>query len=169
MSEGSLQVHFQAILYGTRLPFRYVVELQAEGIRTGLTAVVWGRRRARRTMQMFIDDGAQLLEEHGLISHLAAEIFAQRREEAMTKVKVGDSIKLLVDIGPYNKGRVCRVMQVAQPSTYLPRGDNAWDDDKYPIAVLPVRAATDSVTLGPTDWLHLQRGEFGPLDMEVDD
>lgn len=165
--KNRLEVTFQAAMFSTRIPFRYRVELWVEHINTGLGATVWGRKRADKAMQHFIDNGEALLNRFGLADRLVAEIFAKRREEAMAKVQVGDRVRLLVDVGPFKKGRVCRVVKIAEPSLYASRGENAWDDDKYPIAVVPVYASGDQVVLGPNDYLPLQRGEFGPLDQEV--
>jgi hypothetical protein len=88
----------------------------------------------------------------------------------MAKVQVGDRVKLLVDIGQYKKGRVCKVAEVAEPSFYEARGGAPeWDDEEYPVKVLPVHSPTDQISLGPKDYLPLRRGEFGPLDQEVDE
>jgi hypothetical protein len=165
-----MAVSYEAYLYGTRIPFRYVVSLAVDGIHTGIKAVVWGRARANDCMQHMIDHGNELLNQYGIAAELAAEIYSKRREEAMTQVKVGDRIKLLVDIGSFKKGRVCKVVEVDdEPTFYVSRGSNAWDDDRYPIKVVPVRSPTDQVALGPKDCIPLARGEFGPLDTEVDE
>ena len=169
MADDYVMVRFMAVLYTTRLPFRYVVELQAEGIRTGIMVTVWGKTRAQRVMQMFVDNGGDLLDRNGRTNAVIEELRAKRREEAMAKVQVGDRVKLLVDIGTIKKGRVCKVTEVAEPSLYASRGQNAWDDEKYPIKVLPVATATDTVALGPKDALPLMRGEFGPVDEEIDE
>jgi hypothetical protein len=97
------------------------------------------------------------------------EVRAMRREEAMAKVQVGDSVRLLVDIGSIKKGRVCKVVEVVEPSFYVSRGQNAWDDTLYPIKVLPLNTAFDLVPLGPKDALPLMRGEFGPIDEEIEE
>jgi hypothetical protein len=102
-------------------------------------------------------------------AQLAAEIYARRREEAMAQVQVGDSVKLLIDIGQYKKGRVCKVTQVAEPSFYEARGSAEWDDEEYPVLVVPVHSPLDRMALGPKDAIPLRRGEFGPLDTEVDE
>jgi len=120
-------------------------------------------------MQMFADNGGDLLDRNGRTNAVIEELRAKRREEAMAKVQVGDRVKLLVDIGTIKKGRVCKVTEVAEPSLYASRGQNAWDDEKYPIKVLPVATATDTVALGPKDALPLMRGEFGPVDEEIDE
>lgn len=167
--EDGITIQFQALLFETRTPFRYVVELHVCGIPTGISTLVWGRKRADRVMQEFIDNGIDLLAQFGKTNYVIDEVRAQRREEAMAKVKVGDSVRLLVDIGSIKKGRVCRVVEIVEPSFYVSRGQNAWDDTKYPIKVLPVATAADPVTLGPKDALPLMRGEFGPIDEEVDE
>lgn len=164
-----IQVSYEAYLYGTKIPFRYMISLAVDGIHTGIRAAVWGRKRADGCMQWMIDHGNELLNQYGLATELAAEIYAKRREESMAQVKVGDSVRLLVDIGTFKKGRVCKVVEVDEPSFYVSRGENGWDDDRYPIKVMPVRSPTDSVALGPKDVIPLMRGEFGPLDTEIDD
>jgi hypothetical protein len=170
MSEEPISVSYEAYLYGTKIPFRYMVSLAVDGIHTGIKAIVWGRARANECMQHMIDHGNELLNQYGLATELAAEIYAKRREEAMTKVQVGDRVRLLVDIGTYKKGRVCKVVEVDdEPTFYVSRGANAWQDDRYPIKVIPVQMATDRVALGPKDCIPLMRGEFGPLDTEIDD
>lgn len=167
--EDSITIQFQAVLYRTTVPFRYLVELQVSGIRTGIGAYAWGKAKAQKVMQAFIDDGTELLDKYGKTNYVIQEVRAMRREEAMAKVQVGDSVRLLVDIGSIKKGRVCKVVEIVEPSFYVSRGQNAWDDDKYPIKVLPVATASDTVPLGPKDALPLMRGEFGPLDEEIDD
>jgi hypothetical protein len=169
MSEDSIEIQFQAVLYETTTPFRYMVELQVCGIRTGIAAYVWGHKRAQRVMQAFLNDGVDLLAKYGKTEYVIQEVRAMRREEAMARVQVGDSVKLLVDIGSIKKGRVCRVVEIVEPTFYVSRGANAWDDDKYPIKVLPVATANDTVPLGPKDALPLMRGEFGPIDEEIDE
>ena len=169
MSEDSIEIQFQAVLYETTTPFRYLVELQVSGIRTGIAAYAWGKAKAHKIMQAFIDDGLELLDRHGKTNYVIQEVRAMRREEAMAKVKVGDSVRLLVDIGPIKKGRVCKVVEIVAPTAYVSRGQNAWDDTKYPIKVVPVAMATDAVTLGPKDALPLMRGEFGPMDEDIDE
>lgn len=169
MTEGEIEVNFEAVLYQTQTPFRYLVELQVSGIRTGIGAYVWGRNRAQRVMQAFIQDGLDLLHKHDKVEYVIKEVRAMRREIAMAKVQVGDSVRLLVDIGSIKKGRVCKVVEVMEPSFYVSRGENAWEDEKYPIKVIPVALATDQVPLGPKDAVPLMRGEFGPLDEDVDE
>lgn len=169
MSDDYVMVRFMAVLYTTRVPFRYVVELQAEGIRTGIMVAVWGKARAERVMQMFVDNGGDLLDKNGKTNAVIDQLRAMRREEAMAKVQVGDSVRLLVDIGSIKKGRVCKVVEIVEPSFYVSRGQNAWDDSKYPIKVLPVATPSDTVPLGPKDALPLMRGEYGPIDEEIDD
>ena len=86
----------------------------------------------------------------------------------MRQVQVGDKVKLLVDIGQFKIGRVCKVVEVQDdPTFYEARGANEWDDDKYPIKVLPVSVASDKLTLGPKDSIPLARGEFGPVTEET--
>jgi len=169
MPEDAIEIQFQAVLYETTTPFRYLVELQVCGIRTGISVYVWGRKRAQQVMQRFLNDGVELLDVYGKTNSVIQEVRAMRREEAMARVKVGDSVKLLVDIGSIKRGRVCRVVEIVEPSFYVSRGQNAWDDDRYPIKVLPVATAGDTVPLGPKDALPLMRGEFGPLDEEIDE
>ena len=169
MPEEGIEIQFQAVLYETTVPHRYMVELKVSGIRTGIATYVWGLRRAQGVMQKFIDDGIDLLEKFGKTEYVIQEVRAMRREEAMAQVKVGDSVRLLVDIGSIKRGRVCRVVEIVEPTFYVSRGANAWDDDKYPIKVLPVATANDTVPLGPKDALPLMRGEFGPIDEEIDE
>jgi hypothetical protein len=164
-----LQVAYEAYLYATRIPRRYIVHLYVNEIPTGIMATVWGRRRARELMSHMVNHGNALVNEYGVAAEIAAEVHAQQREKAMAKVQVGDSVRLLIDIGPFKKGRVCRVVEVAEPSFYTARGTKGWDDDLYPVKVLPVRAAGDAITLGPSDAISLARGEFGPVNDEVDD
>lgn len=173
---GPIEVSYEAYLMGSyvpvvgiRIPFRFEVILRVDGIDTGIRATVWGKSRATKVMNEMVSSGNQLLNQYGVAATVAAEVYAKRREEAMAKVKVGDSVRLLVDIGYYKKGRVCKVVEVAEPSFYVARGDNAWDDDRYPVKVIPVRAATDAASLGPKDAIALANGEFGPLDEEVDE
>lgn len=169
MREESFTVRFMAVLYQTTVPCRYLVELQVDGIATGISVRVWGKTRAQRVMQKFIDHGADLLSEFGKTEAVLSELRVMRREEAMAKVQVGDSVRLLVDIGSIKKGRVCKVVEIVEPTFYVSRGENAWDDMKYPIKVLPVATANDAVPLGPKDALPLMRGEYGPIDEEIDD
>lgn len=165
-----IQVTYEAYLYSTRIPKRYIVHLYVNNIPTGIMAKVWGRKRATGVMEHMVNHGNELLNEYGVATTVAAEIYAQEREKAMAKVKVGDSVKLLVDIGQFKKGRVCKVVEIVDsPSFYEARGDKAWDDDRYPIRVIPIRVATDSVSLGPKDYIPLARGEFGPLTEETGD
>lgn len=167
MMDEPIQVTFEGFLLATRIPQRYIVTLYVNDIPTGIGRVVWLKHRAMAEMQYMVSNGNQLINEFGVAAEIAAEIYAQRREKAMATVKVGDSVKLLVDIGQYKKGRVCKVVEVAdEPTFYVARGENAWMDDKYPIKVLPVSVATDKVTLGPKDSILLSRGEFGPLNDE---
>jgi hypothetical protein len=169
MSEP-VSVSYEAYVYSTRLPFRYTVVLAVDGIRTRIQTSVWGRKRADNVMHFMVNNGNELLNRYGVAAELAAEIYARRREEAMAKVQVGDRVKLLVDIGQYKKGRVCKVAEVAEPSFYEARGGAPeWDDEEYPVKVLPVHSPTDQISLGPKDYLPLRRGEFGPLDQEVDE
>ena len=170
MNYDPVQVTYEAYLLATPIPHRFIVTLYVNDIPTGIGKVVWLKHRALRAMHDMIHNGNQLLNEFGVAAEIAAEIYAQRREEAMARVKVGDSVKLLVDIGIYKKGRVCKVTEVNDdPSFYEARGANGWNDDKYPIKVLPVRAATDSGFLGPKDDFPLARGEFGPVTEETPD
>lgn len=169
MTEDGIQTTFQAVLWTTRNPFKFVVELRMDNIPTGILATVWGRARAQRVMQEFVENGTALLAQFGKTNEMIGHVRAKRREEAMAKVQVGDSVRLLVDIGSIKKGRVCRVVEVFEPSFYEARGANAWEDEKYPIKVLPVPMASDPVALGPKDLLPLMRGEFGPMDEEVGD
>lgn len=169
-TEDSIEAQFEAHLYGTNIPFRYAVELRVSGIRTGIIAYVWGLKRAQEVMQSFVDDGNELLNQHGKVDQVIRDLRAMLREKAMAQVKVGDSVKLLVDIGSIKKGRICRVVEVAdEPTFYVSRSSIEWDDEKYPIMVIPVATATDPVPLGPKDAVPLMRGEFGPLDMDVDE
>jgi hypothetical protein len=145
------------------------VTLSVDGIPTRIQTTVWGRARADRVMNFMVSNGNELINQYGVAAEIAAEIYARRREEAMAKVQVGDTVKLLVDIGQYKKGRVCKVAEVAEPSFYEARGQYEWDDEEYPIKVAPVQSPTDRIALGPKDYLPLKRGEFGPLDQEVED
>ncbi len=163
-------VTYEAYLYRTRIPQRFLIHLYVNDIPTGIMARAWGRKRAAEVMNHMINHGNDLVNQYGVAAALSAEIYAKQREEAMAKVQVGDSVKLLVDIGQFKKGRVCRVVEVADdPSFYEARGANGWDDERYPIKVLPVSMATDKLTLGPKDALLPARGEFGPLNEEVDE
>jgi len=168
-NEIEITIQFQAVLFDTATPFRYVVELHVDGVRTGIAAFVWGRKRANHVMEAFVENGLGLLEKYGKVESVIQAVRSMRREKAMAQVKVGDSVRLLVDIGSIRKGRVCRVVEVVEPSFYDQRGANAWDDEKYPIRVIPVATAVDGVFLGPEDGVPLLRGEFGPLDQDVDE
>jgi len=167
--EDRVEVTYEAYLLSTWVPQRFLITLFVNGIPTGIGRVVWLKHRALAAMHEMVNEGNRLINEFGVAAEIAAEIYAQKREEAMARVKVGDSVKLLVDIGQYKRGRVCRVVEIAEPSFYEARGPNAWNDEKYPIKVLPVRVSTDSVSLGPKDYIPLARGEFGPLDSDVGD
>lgn len=169
MRDDRVEVTYEAYLLATRIPHRYVITLYVNDIPTGIGRVVWLKHRALAAMHEMVNHGNELVNEFGVAAEIAAEIYAQRREEAMARVKVGDSVKLLIDIGQYKRGRVCKVVEVAEPSFYEARGPNAWDDDRYPVKVMPVRVATDNVSLGPKDYIPLQRGEFGPVTEDVDD
>jgi hypothetical protein len=168
VSDDRIEVSYEAYVYSTRIPRRYLIVLTVDGIRTRIQTTVWGRARADRVMNFMVDNGNELLNRYGVAAELAAEIYARRREEAMAKVQVGDSIKLLIDIGQYKKGRVCKVAQVPEPSFYEARGEHEWDDEQY-VLVTPVHSPTDQISLGPKDVIPLRRGEFGPLDQDVDD
>lgn len=167
MSEP-VSVSYEATVYSTRIPLRYLVALSVDGITTPIQTFVWTRTRADRVMAFMVNNGNELLNRYGLAGELAAQIYARRREEAMAKVQVGDTVKLLVDIGQFKKGRVCKVAQVPEPSFYVARGGREWDDEQY-VLVTPVHSPTDQISLGPKDVLPLRRGEFGPLDQEVDE
>jgi hypothetical protein len=169
MNHDPVQVTYEAYMLATPVPHRFIVTLYVNDIPTGIGRVVWLKHRAMRAMHDMINNGNQLLNEFGVAAEIAAEIYAQRREEAMAQVKVGQTVKLLVDIGQYKKGRVCKVMEIAEPSFYEARGTNGWDDDKYPVKVLPVSMATDRLTLGPKDYIPLARGEFGPVTEETNE
>lgn len=163
-------VTYEAYMYATRIPHRYLIHLFVNGIPTGIMANAWGRKRATGVMQHMTNHGNELINEYGVAATVAAEIYAQRREEAMAKVKVGDSVKLLVDIGQFKKGRVCKVVEIVDsPSFYEARGANSWDDEKYPVLVMPVRANGDNTLLGPKEAIALTRGEFGPLTEETEE
>jgi hypothetical protein len=163
-----IEVSYSAYVVSTRIPFRYLVVLCVEDLHTGVQARTWGLQRAKRTMQFLVNNGNELINQYGVAAGLAAELYARRREEAMAKVQVGDRVKLLIDIGQFKKGRVCKVAQIPEDSFYEARGNQEWDDEQY-ILVSPVHAPTDNISLGPKDYLPLRRGEFGPLDTEVDD
>lgn len=169
MSE-EIQVSYEAYVLSTRIPRRYQVVLYVDGINSGIGAVVWGRRRAEAAMSWMVNNGNQLINDCGVAAGLAAEIYARRREEAMAKVQVGDSVRLLVDVGQFKKGRVCKVAQVAEPSFYVARGGaKEWDDEEFPVLVTVVHASTDTISLGTKELIPLRRGEFGPLDTEIDE
>lgn len=169
MNEDRISVTYEAHVLATRIPRRYLVVLSVDGIRTRIQTIVWGRTRADRVMTFMVNNGNDLLNHYGVAAELAAEIYARKREEAMAKVQVGDSVKLLVDIGPFKKGRVCKVAKVAEPSFYEARGEKEWDDEEYPVLVSPVHSPIDTIPLGPKDYLPLRRGEFGPLNGGPDD
>ena len=168
MRDDRVEVTYEAYLLATRIPQRYIITLYVNDIPTGIGRVVWLKKRALAAMHDMVNNGNQLINEFGVAAEIAAEIYAQRREEAMAKVKVGDRVKLLVDIGQFKKGRVCRVVEVAEPSFYEARGGTEWHDDRYPIKVMPVQVATDKVSLGPKDFIPLANGEFGPLTEETE-
>lgn len=169
MNDEPVLVTYEAYLLATRIPHRFIVTLYVNDIPTGIGKVVWLKHRAMKAMHDMINNGNRLLNEFGVAAEIAAEIYAQRREEAMAKVKVGDTVKLLVDIGQFKKGRVCKVVEIAEPSFYEARGDIEWVDERYPIKVQPISVATDRVSLGPKDFIPLARGEFGPVTEETDD
>lgn len=169
MAEDGIQTSFQAILWTTNNPFKFIVELRMENIPTGIFATVWGKKKAHQVMQEFVDNGCELLAKYNKTNDMIGHVRAKRREEEMAKVQVGDKVRLLVDIGSIKKGRVCKVVEVFEPSFYEARGANQWEDEKYPIRVLPVPMATDQVALGPNDGLPLMRGEFGPISEEIDE
>lgn len=164
-----MKVSYSAYLVGTRIPFRYLVLLYVEDLPTGVAAYAWGKARAKRAMQHMVNHGNELINEFGVAAELAAELYGRRREEAMAQVQVGDTVKLLVDIGGYKKGRVCKVVKVAEPTFYEARGGKEWDDEEYPVLVTFVHSPTDSIPLGTKEAIPLKRGEFGPLDTEVDE
>lgn len=169
MRNDKITVTYEAYLLGTWIPRRYIVTLYVNNIPTGIGRVVWLKRRALAAMHEMVNHGNQLIHEFGVAAEIAAEIYAQKREEAMAKVKVGDRVKLMVDIGQFKRGRVCKVMEITEPSFYVARGVNGWDDNRYPIKVMPVSVSSDRLTLGPKDYIPLQRGEFGPVAEETDD
>lgn len=161
-----IEVQYQAAIYRTIIPFRYEVELYVDGMETGIRVRVWGFRNADRLAAEMADHGNELLDDFGLASEMAAAIYMKRREAAMSAVKVGDSVKLLVDLGPYKKGRVCKVVSVAEPEEYE-RGSAAWNAARFPISVVPVRVASDPTDLGPKESIPLAAGEYGPVNEEV--
>ena len=164
-----IEVSYSGYVVSTRIPFRYLAILYVEDLPTGVSMYAWGLKRAKRAMRFLVNNGNDLINEYGVAAGLAAELYARRREEAMAKVQVGDRVKLLIDIGQFKKGRVCKVAQLPEPSFYEARGGAPeWDDEQY-VLVTPVHAPTDSISLGPKDYLPLRRGEFGPLDTEVDE
>lgn len=168
MSED-MKVSYSAYLCGTRIPFRYLVLLYVEDLPTGVAAYAWGKARAKRAMQHMVNHGNELINEFGVAAELAAELYGRRREEAMASVQVGQTVRLLVDIGQFKKGRVCKVTQIPEPSFYEARGGAPeWDDEEY-ILVQPIHSPTDNISLGAKEVLPLRRGEFGPLDTEVDE
>jgi hypothetical protein len=173
VNDEPIQVNYTAYTFGTsvfgiQIPFRYLVALYVEDIPTGIQVKVWGLGRATRTMNQMVSHGNELLNHYGAADWLYGQIYAKRREERMAHVRVGDRVRLLVDIGQFKKGRVCNVVEVAEPSLYYGRGGREWDDEKYPIKVLPVSTAWDKITLGPKDSIPLAMGEFGPLDQDVE-
>ena len=163
-----MEVRYTAYVVGTRIPFLYQVLLYVEDLPSGLVARAWGMTRATRIMHDMVNNGNDLINEFGVAADLAAVLYARKREEAMARVQVGDRVKLLIDIGQFKKGRVCKVAQVPEPSSYEARGGGTWEDDRY-ILVTPVHSPMDAISLGPADTIPLRRGEFGPLDMEVDE
>lgn len=167
--DDAIEVTYEAFMLATPIPHRFLITLWVNGIETGIGRVVWLKHRALAAMHDMIHNGNQLLNEFGVAAEIAAEIYAQRREEAMAKVQVGDKVKLLVDIGQFKKGRVCKVVEVYEDSFYEARGDIEWHDDRYPVKVLPVSVSSDRVTLGPKDSIPLARGEFGPVTEETND
>lgn len=178
MNYDPVQVSFQAYLLDARtpavlgrtlpIPFRYRVTLYVDDIPTYIEARAWGKRKAMEIMQHMVEHGNDLINQYGVVHAIAAEIYARRKEEAMAKLKVGDTVRLLVDIGQFKKGRVCRVVEVAEPSFYEARGANGWMEDKYPIKVLPVSMSGDRIALTVKEAIALARGEFGPVDQEVE-
>jgi hypothetical protein len=162
-----MRVEYAAQVQGTPIPGRYAVVLFVEGIPTGIQAHVWGRKKATAMLYHMVNHGNEIINQHGMAAHLAAQIYTRRREEAMAKVKVGDTVKLLVDIGPFKTGRVCKVAEVYEPSFYEVRGAKEFIDEDYPVKVLPVRSPLDTIALGPKDFIPLRRGEFGPLNDPV--
>lgn len=169
MSEDRISVSYEAFVFSTRIPRRYLVLLAVDGIQTRIQTHVWGRAKADRVMNFMVNNGNELLNRYGVAAELAAEIYARKREEAMAKVQVGDTVKLLVDIGQYKKGRICKVVQVAEPSFYEARGPREWEDEEYPVLVSFIQSPLDRVPLGPKEAIPLRRGEFGPVDTEVDE
>lgn len=169
MRNDKVEVTYEAYLLSTRIPQRFIITLYVNNIPTGIGRVVWLKKRAMAAMHEMVNQGNELIHEFGVAAEIAAEIYAQRREEAMARVKVGDSVKLLVDIGQFKRGRVCKIVEIAEPSFYEARGANGWNDERYPIRVIPIRMPSDSVSLGPKDYIPLQRGEFGPVTEETDD
>jgi hypothetical protein len=163
-----IQVSYQAYVVSTRIPFRYLAVLYVDDLPTGVQIYAWGKARATRAMRFLVNNGNELINRYGVAAGLAAELYARRREEAMAKVQVGDRVKLLIDIGQFKKGRVCRVAQIPEDSFYEARGGREWDDEQY-ILVSPIHSPTDNISLGPKDIIPLRRGEFGPLDAEVDE
>lgn len=169
MNEDRIEVTYEAFMLATPIPHRFLITLWVNGIETGIGRVVWLKHRALRAMHDMIHNGNQLINEFGVAAEIAAEIYAQRREEAMAKVKVGDTVKLLVDIGQFQKGRVCKVVEVYEDTFYEARGEHEWVDERFPIMVQPVRINGDKIFLGPKDSIPLARGEFGPVTEETND
>ena len=168
MKYDKVEVTYEAFMLSTRIPHRYMITLWVNGIETGIGKVVWLKHRALRAMHDMIHNGNRLLNEFGIAAEIAAEIYAQQREKAMAQVQVGDSVKLLVDIGPFKKGRVCKVIELYEDTFYEARGGTEWADDRFPITVLPVHANGDTMILGPKDGIPLARGEFGPVTEETE-
>lgn len=167
MSEP-IVVQYQAQVLATFIPFHYCIRLYVDGIPTGVQTHAWGMKRATHLMEYMVRYGNELVNEFGEAAELSRQIREQRREEAVATLKVGDMVRLLVDIGQFKKGRVCKVVEISEPDPYDSRGESGWDDDKYPIKVLPMSMAHDKLTLGPKDSIPLLRGEFGPANEEIE-
>lgn len=166
MTEQVRRVEYSAVTYGTKIPGRYQLQLYVNGIFTGVAARVWGRRKARELAEYMIQNGNQVLHDFEVVDQMLAALNKQDREVAMSKLKVGDKVRLWIDLGIYKKGRVCTVVEVEEPSRYVSRGVNAWNENRFPIKVVPVSGAGEAV-LGTKEGIPLAAGEFGALNEEV--
>lgn len=169
----SIQVVFRAQVFHAGFPGRYLITLEADGIDSGLRVTVWGVKRATKTADAVLANASALLNDLGLAQELAAKVYMNRPDdeaaEGVKLVNVNDTVRLLVDIGPYKRGRVFRVVEVAQSTGYTARGGaTEWDDLHFPIKVVPVSSMPGEPILSAKDGIPLAADEFCPGDKEVD-
>lgn len=172
--EETIAVHYKVMSQRGKWPFgfRRLLSLEVDGEDTGIRVIVWGSKREKHMANAILESASELLNELGLAEDLFDRITAKRAAataaEERGDMRVNDTVRLLVDIGPYKRGRVMKVVDVANASGYKSRGGKQWDDNHYPVKVVPLSAMPGELTLDPEDGIPLTADEFCPGDKEVE-